>query len=128
MLAFESSNEIVSRLSSLNGWRSKWCPQNNIEFIDNWKSFWGRPVLLKRDGIHPSWSILLIIVSHSLEYLLQNYEKIFLTTHSDNTIKSFLNFLTCFGQNRFVRGGVNHPLGKGKFIYIAHFIHNGNSK
>ncbi|XP_077085833.1 uncharacterized protein LOC143737858 [Siphateles boraxobius] len=49
------SDEILSRLSSLNGWLSKWCPQNNIEFIDNWKSFWGRPDLLKRDGIHPSW-------------------------------------------------------------------------
>ncbi len=33
----------------------KWCPQNNIDFIDNWTSFWGRPNLLKRDGLHPSW-------------------------------------------------------------------------
>ncbi len=49
-------DEIHSRLSSLNGWMSKWCPQNNIGFIDNWTSFWGRPDLLKRDGVHPSWS------------------------------------------------------------------------
>ncbi len=27
-------DEIHSRLSSLNGWMSKWCPQNNIGFID----------------------------------------------------------------------------------------------
>ncbi|KAL0153113.1 hypothetical protein M9458_051569, partial [Cirrhinus mrigala] len=47
-------DEIHSRLSSLNGWMSKWCPQNNIGFIDNWTSFWGRPDLLKRDGLHPS--------------------------------------------------------------------------
>ena len=53
-LPVRQSDEIVSRLSSLNGWLSKWCPQNNIGFIDNWKSFWGRPDLLKRDGIHPS--------------------------------------------------------------------------
>ncbi len=46
---------IHSRLSSLNGWMSKWCPQNTIGFIDNWTSFWGRPDLLKRDGLHPSW-------------------------------------------------------------------------
>ncbi len=26
-------DEIHSRLSSLNGWMSKWCPQNNIGFI-----------------------------------------------------------------------------------------------
>uniref|UniRef100_A0A9J7ZI43 SGNH hydrolase-type esterase domain-containing protein n=1 Tax=Cyprinus carpio carpio TaxID=630221 RepID=A0A9J7ZI43_CYPCA len=32
-------DEIHSRLSSLNGWMSKWCPQNNIGFIDNWTSF-----------------------------------------------------------------------------------------
>ncbi|XP_059407467.1 uncharacterized protein LOC132141820, partial [Carassius carassius] len=48
-------DEMHSRLSSLNGWMSKWCPQNNIGFIDNWTSFWGRPDLLKRDGLHPSW-------------------------------------------------------------------------
>jgi len=30
---------------------------------------------------------LLKIVSHSLEYLLQNYVKIFLITHLDNAIK-----------------------------------------
>ncbi|XP_067237020.1 uncharacterized protein, partial [Chanodichthys erythropterus] len=53
-LPVRRSDEIVSRLSSFNGWLSKWCPQNNIGFIDNWKSFWGRPDLLKRDGIHPS--------------------------------------------------------------------------
>ncbi len=34
---------------------SKWCPQNNLGFIDNWTSFGGRPDLLKRDGLHPSW-------------------------------------------------------------------------
>ncbi len=28
-------NEVHSRLLSLNGWMSKWCPQNNIGFIDN---------------------------------------------------------------------------------------------
>ncbi len=48
-------DKIHSRLLSLNGWMSKWCPQNNKGFIDNWTSFWGRPDLLKRDGLHPSW-------------------------------------------------------------------------
>ncbi|XP_067298600.1 uncharacterized protein, partial [Pseudorasbora parva] len=55
-LPAKRSDEIVSRLSSLNGWLSKWCLQNNIVFIDNWKCFWGRPDLLKIDSIHPSWA------------------------------------------------------------------------
>ncbi len=62
-------DEIHSRLSSLNGWMSKWCPQNNIGFIDNWTSFWGRPDMLKRDGLHPSWggaALLSRNMAHSL--------------------------------------------------------------
>ncbi len=62
-------DEIHSRLLSLNGWMSKWCPQNNIGFIDNWTSFWGRPDLLKKDGLHPSWggaALLSRNMAHSL--------------------------------------------------------------
>ncbi|XP_056603703.1 uncharacterized protein LOC130420439 [Triplophysa dalaica] len=62
-------DEIYSRLSSLNGWLSEWCLQNNIYFINNWKSFEGRPDLLKRDGLHPSWdgvSLLSRNLAHSL--------------------------------------------------------------
>ncbi len=62
-------DEIHSRLSSLNGWMSKWCPQNSIGFIDNWSSFWGRPDLLNRDGVHPSWggaALLSRNLAHSL--------------------------------------------------------------
>ena len=62
-------DEMHSRLSSLNGWMSKWCPQNNIGYIDNWTSFWGRPDLFKRDGLHPSWggaTLLSRNTAHSL--------------------------------------------------------------
>ncbi len=61
-------DEIHSRLLSLNGWM-KWCPQNNLGFIDNWTSFWGRLDLLKRDSLHPSWggaALLSINMAHSL--------------------------------------------------------------
>ncbi len=62
-------DEIHSRLLSLKGWMSKWCPQNNIGFVDNWTRFWGRPYLLKRDGLHPSWggaALLSRNMAHSL--------------------------------------------------------------
>ncbi len=44
---------IHSRLSSLNGWMSKWCPHNNIGFMLQLDEFLGRPDLLKRDFIPP---------------------------------------------------------------------------
>ncbi len=62
-------DEIHSRLLSLNSWMSKWCPKNNIGFIDNQTSFWGRPDLLKRDGLHRSWggaALLSRNMAHSL--------------------------------------------------------------
>ncbi len=46
-----------------------WCPLNNIGFIDNWTSFWGRPDVLKRDGLHHSWggaALLSRNIAHSL--------------------------------------------------------------
>lgn len=49
------SDEVYSRLSSLNLWLSEWCSSSDIGFINNWPDFWGRPGLLKRDGLHPSW-------------------------------------------------------------------------
>ncbi len=62
-------DEIHRRLLSLNGWLSKRCPQNNIGFKDNWTRFWGRPDLLNRDGLHPSWGDAALLsrnMAHSL--------------------------------------------------------------
>ncbi|XP_076857133.1 uncharacterized protein LOC143511026 [Brachyhypopomus gauderio] len=47
--------ETYSRLWALHRWMSKWCSDNKVGYIDNWTRFEGRPGLLKRDGIHPSW-------------------------------------------------------------------------
>ncbi|XP_072573229.1 uncharacterized protein [Paramormyrops kingsleyae] len=63
-------DEMYSRLSSLHCWLSEWCPINGMGYIDNWRTFWGRPGLLKSDGIHPSRAganLLSKSIAHSLE-------------------------------------------------------------
>ncbi|XP_076147399.1 uncharacterized protein LOC143131664 [Alosa pseudoharengus] len=54
-IPIKRGDEMLSRISDLNRWLSKWCAKNNVGFIDNFSSFWGKPGLLKRDGIHPTW-------------------------------------------------------------------------
>ena len=66
-----TDDEMYSRMSSFNRWLSRWCPDNNINFINHWKTFEGKAGLMGRDGIHPTWDGAALI-SRNMELFINN--------------------------------------------------------
>ena len=48
------NDEMYSRLTAMNHWLERHCREQGYRFVDNWPSFWGRPHLLRADGLHPN--------------------------------------------------------------------------
>lgn len=53
-LPVRGSDEMYSRLTAMNRWLARYCREQGLGFVDNWPSFWGRPGLLRADGLHPT--------------------------------------------------------------------------
>ncbi|KAJ8359207.1 hypothetical protein SKAU_G00157320 [Synaphobranchus kaupii] len=47
-------SESFSRLLSLDNWLRSFCTATGIDYIENFDTYWNKPHLLKRDGLHPN--------------------------------------------------------------------------
>lgn len=61
-------DDMYGYMSSLNRRLSRWCSESDVSFVDNWKSFWGRPGV-RRDGVHPTFDGAALISRNLTEFL-----------------------------------------------------------
>lgn len=48
---------VESHMLTFSQWLPVWCPANDVVYINNWKSFRGKPGLIEWDAIYPTLDI-----------------------------------------------------------------------